>query len=72
MISEHQKEMQSVINACKKTKYRETGRRRVMIASDHIMIGSNSYAKVKSLKYLGSLVTILLNIMFLHRWEDFS
>ena len=47
-----------------------------------------SYEKVKTFKYLGSLLTnlntiheeikrrlkeeILLNIMFLHRWEDFS
>jgi hypothetical protein len=28
-----------------------------MIANEHIRIGSNSYEKVKSFKYLGSLVT---------------
>ena len=55
----------------------------------HIRKDSNSHEKVKTVKYLGSLVTnqnyfqeeikyrykagiILLNIMFLHRWEDFS
>ena len=35
----------------------EIGRNRGMIANAHIKIGSNSYEKVKKLKYLGSLVT---------------
>ena len=39
-----------------KTKYMEIGRNRNTIANEHIMIGSNSYEKVKSFKYLGSLV----------------
>ena len=50
----------------------ETGRHQGMIADEHIKIGNNSYEKVKTFKYLGSSLTILLNIMFLHRWEDFS
>ena len=33
------------------------GRRRGMAAKEHMRIGSNSYAKVKTFKYLGSLVT---------------
>ena len=43
-----------------------------MMVNEHIMIDSNSYEKVKTFKYLGFLLTILKNIMFLHRWEDFS
>ena len=35
----------------------EIRRHRGMIANEHIMIGSNSYEKVKTFKYLGSLVT---------------
>ena len=35
----------------------EIGRHRGMIANAHIKIGSNSYEKVKSFKYLGSLLT---------------
>ena len=35
----------------------EIGRQRGMIANEPIRIVSNSYEKVKSLKYLGSLVT---------------
>ena len=35
----------------------EIGRHRGMIANAHIRIGSNSYEKVKSFKYLGSLLT---------------
>ena len=31
-----------------KTKYMEVGRHRGMIANEHIMIGSNSYEKVKT------------------------
>ena len=44
-------------NKAGKTKYMEIGRHRGMIANEHIRIGSNSYEKVKTLKYLGSLVT---------------
>ena len=55
-----------IINACKdiglavntgKTKYMEIGCHRGMIANAHIKIGSNSYEKVKTFKYLGSLLT---------------
>ena len=35
----------------------EIGRHRGMIANVHIKIGSNSYEKVKTFKYLGSLLT---------------
>ena len=35
----------------------EIGRHRGMIAKEHIKIGSNSYEKVKTFKYLGSLLT---------------
>ena len=37
-----------------KTMYMEIGRRRVVIAHEHIKIGSNSYEKVETFKYLGS------------------
>ena len=55
-----------LLNACndiglavntEKTKYMETGRHRGMIANEHIKIGSNSYEKVKTFKYLISLLT---------------
>ena len=55
-----------LVNACMdigfavntgKTKYMEMGRRRGMIANPHIKIGSNSYEKMKTFKYLGSLLT---------------
>ena len=55
-----------LLNACKdiglavntgKTKYMEIGRHRGMIANEHVKIGSNSYEKVKTFKYLGSLLT---------------
>ena len=55
-----------LLNSCKdiglavnigKTKYMEIGRHRGMIANEHIRIGSNSNEKVKTFKYLGSLVT---------------
>ena len=36
-----------------KSKYMEIGRHRGMIANEHIRIGSNSYEKVKTFKYLG-------------------
>jgi hypothetical protein len=35
----------------------EIGRHRGRIANKHIKIGSNSYEKVKTFKYLGSLLT---------------
>ena len=35
----------------------EIGRHRGMIANERIRIGSNSYEKVKTFKYLGSLLT---------------
>ena len=40
-----------------KTKYMEMGRLRGMTANAHIKIGSNSFEKVKTFKYLGSLLT---------------
>ena len=54
-----------ILNACRdiglavnteKTKYMEMGLQG-MIANPHIKIGSNSYGKVKTFKYLGSLLT---------------
>ena len=41
----------------RKTKSMEIGRHRGMIANAHIKIGSNSYEKVKTFQYLGSLLT---------------
>ena len=35
----------------------ELGRHRGMMANEHIMVNSNSYEKVKTFKYLGSLLT---------------
>jgi hypothetical protein len=35
----------------------EIGHHRGVIANEHIKIGSNSYEKVKSFKYLGCLLT---------------
>ena len=55
-----------LLNACKeiglavntgKTKYMEIACHQGMIANEHNMIGSNSYEKVKTFKYLGSLST---------------
>ena len=55
-----------LLNACKdiglavntgKTKYMEIGRHRGVIANAHIKIGRNSYEKVETFKYLGSLLT---------------
>ena len=55
-----------LLNVCKdiglavntgKTKYMEIGRHRGIIANAHTEIGSNSYEKVKTFKYLGSLLT---------------
>ena len=40
-----------------KTKYMEIERHGGLIANEHIKIGSNSYEKVKTFKYLGSLLT---------------
>ena len=37
--------------------YWEIGHHRGMIANEHFKIGSNSYKKVKTFKYLGSLLT---------------
>jgi hypothetical protein len=54
-----------LLNACKdiglavntgKTKYMEVGRHRGLMANAHIKIGSNSYEKVKTFKYLRSLL----------------
>ena len=55
-----------LLNACKvidlavnteKTRYMEIGRNRGVIANEHIKIGSNSYEKVETIEYLGSLLT---------------
>ena len=55
-----------LLNACKdiglavniwKMKYMEIGRHRGVIANALIKIGSNSYEKVETFKYLGSLLT---------------
>ena len=55
-----------LLNACndiglavntRENKYMEMGRHRGMIANAHIKIGSNSYEKVETFKYLGSLLT---------------
>ena len=55
-----------LLNVCKdiglaanigKTKYMEIGRHQGVIANSHIKIGSNSYEKVETFKYLGSLLT---------------
>ena len=40
-----------------KTKYMEIGRHQGIIANALIKIGSNSYEKVKTFKYLGFLLT---------------
>ena len=54
-----------LLNTCKeiglavntdKTKYMEIERHRGMIANVHINLDSNSYEKVKTFKYLGSLL----------------
>ena len=55
-----------LLNTCKdigiavntqKTKYMEIGCHRGKVANEHIKIDSNSYEKVKTFIYLGSLVT---------------
>ena len=40
-----------------KTKYMEIRRHGGVIVNEHMRIGSNSYKKVKTFKYLGSLLT---------------
>ena len=55
-ISFHSKNISLAVNAGK-TKHMETGRHGGMIANGHIKIGNNSYEKVKTFKYLGSLLT---------------
>jgi hypothetical protein len=40
-----------------KTKYMEIGRRPGVMVNDQTAVGRNSYEKVKSFKYLGSLLT---------------
>ena len=54
-----------LLNACKdiglavntgKIRYMEIGRHLGMITNEHIRIGSGSYEKVKTFKYLGSFV----------------
>ena len=56
-----------LLNTCKdiglavnigETKYVEIGRHRGIRTNAHIKIGSNSYEKVETFKYLGSLLTI--------------
>ena len=44
-----------------KTQYMEIGRHRGMIANEHIRIGSNSYGKLKTFIYLGSLMTFCVH-----------
>ena len=55
-----------LLNACKdislavntgKTKNIEVGRPRGMMGNEHIRIGNNSYEKIKTFKYLCSLLT---------------
>ena len=55
-----------LLNACKdiglavnigKTKYIEIGLHQGMMVNEHITVSSNSYEKVKTFKYLGSLLT---------------
>ena len=54
----------------------EIGRHRGMNANEHIRVGSNSYEKVKTLNYLGSLVTSILpfrlhsNVALLTNYSD--
>ena len=40
-----------------KTNNTEIGRHRGLMTREHITVGSNSYEKVKTFKYLGSFVT---------------
>ena len=51
-----------------RTKYMEIGRHRGMMPNSHIKIGSNSYEKVKTFKYLGSLVTNQIPIQYEIKW----
>ena len=57
-----QKDIGLAVNT-EKTKYMGVGRHRAMIANVHITIGSNSYHKVKAIKYLRSLV---INQNYIH------
>ena len=41
---------------------------RGMMANEHITVGSNSYEKVKTFKYLGSLVTNQIPIQYEIKW----
>ena len=50
------KDIDLAINT-EKTKYMEIGCHGGMIANEYIRIGSNSYEKVKTFKYVSSLVT---------------
>ena len=43
-----------------KSKYMEMGCHQSMIVNEHIKMGSNSYEKVKTFKYLGSLLTVAI------------
>jgi hypothetical protein len=40
-----------------KTKYKEVGRRRMLMTNELITVGSNSYEKVNIFNFLGSLLT---------------
>jgi len=66
MISEQGRNAYVLLNACKdiglavntgKTKYMEIEHHRGVLANGDIKIGSNSYGKVKTFKYLGTLLT---------------
>ena len=59
-------ERYALLNDCKviglavntrKSKYMEEGRHRGLVANEHITGGRNSYEKLKTFKYLGSLLT---------------
>ena len=52
MLLNASKDIGLAINT-RKIKYMEIGRQRGMRANAHIKIGSNSYEKVKTFKYLG-------------------
>ena len=65
-IREIERNADVLLNACKdiglavntgKTKYMGIGRHRGVIANAYIKIDSNSYEKVETFKYLGSLLT---------------
>jgi hypothetical protein len=65
-IRKTQQNVGVLLNACKdislavntgKTKNIEVGRPRGMMGNEHIRIGNNSYEKIKTFKYLCSLLT---------------